>query len=154
MERISRFYFVYVATVLILISNCAVGHEKRANVNRIRRLANDDSLQLQQQQHQLHQKSASESNVNQRNVNSVKDRYNNDKIIFDRGDIYEAKNTERTPMPSMATTHNLLKSNETTNQYIGKANGEYQFRLDLNVDILFCYGKNLCRLLILFSFVF
>lgn len=127
-QQISGFHIVYVAIAIILISNCVDGHEKSANVNRMKRLTDIASMQLQQQQHQ--QKSTSEPNTDQRNSNTLKERFNNDKIVFDRGDLYETIYTERTTPATapMTISSNLPKSNETNHQYSGKANGEYDFR--------------------------
>ncbi|XP_055318519.1 uncharacterized protein LOC129576822 [Sitodiplosis mosellana] len=124
---------VGVAIAIILISNCVVVcHEKSANVNRVRRLTDNGPLmQLQQQQQQHHQQQ--QINTDQRHVNTFKDRLrNSDKIVFDRGDVYEAIKNDRTTTvasSSMTISNNLPKTNETNHQYSGKANGEYEFSL-------------------------
>lgn len=134
MNQMSLFNFAGAVTiiVIILISNCVVCHEESANVNRrMSRLTDDGSTTVQLQQHQ-HYHHHAEPNTDQRNVNTVKDqqRYtNNDKIIFDRGDLYSMINNIRTTtVSSMTIGNNLPKSNETNHQYSGKANGEYEFR--------------------------
>lgn len=134
MNRISSFYVAYVAFAILFSSLfCAFGHEYRsATADRIKRSTDDESLQPQQQ----HKKSASEPNVDATNThaNTPKDRYRNDKIIFEHDDMYNSKSTERTLLdsplfPSLeAIRSNPLKSNETNHQYSGKANGEYEFR--------------------------
>lgn len=123
-----------VAIAIILISNCVVVcHEISANVNRVRRLTDDGpSLQLQHRQYHRYQKSTSDQQINtdQRNVNTFKDRFNTDQIVFDRGDLYDKINAadQTTAASSMTISNNLPKSNETNHQYSGKANGEYEFR--------------------------
>lgn len=135
MSRISSFYVVYVAFVILFLSQfCAFGHEHRsATIHRLKRSTMDESLQPQQQQHK---KSASDPNhMDSIDEHLPKDRYKNDKIIFEQDDMYNSKTTERTldaPLfsPSLlAIRSNPLKStNETNHQYSGKANGEYEFR--------------------------
>lgn len=131
--RNSGFSVVHVAIAIILVANCVVGHEKSANVNRMKRLTDNGSMQLQQQQHP---KSATDLNSMPKTAQTLKDRHHNnndnDKIVFDRGDLYGTVNTQRAPssatVTSMTISSNLTKSNETNHQYSGKANGEYEFR--------------------------
>lgn len=90
---------------MVIVSNCVVGHEISANTRR----REDGPLQ-------------SEPNTDQRNT--FKDRFGGgDKIVFDRGEFYD-----RTTVPSMTINSNLAKTNVTSHQYSGKANGEYEFR--------------------------
>lgn len=120
-----------VGIIIILLSNCVVCHEKSANVNRKRRLTDDnDAMQLEQRQQQQQQKTSVEPNTDQRynDNNMFKDRFNSDKIVFDRRPT-TTTTTERTPTASMTiNNNNPMKSNETNHQYSGTANGEYEFR--------------------------
>lgn len=134
MNRISSFHVVYVAiTILFLSRFCVFGREKSSTVHRWRRSTDDDSIRFQQQ----HKKPAHESNVDvkKENTSISKDHYKNDKIVFEPENIYNSKTTQRTlDSPSLIPSlfairrDSLIKSNETTHQYFGKANGEYEFR--------------------------
>lgn len=105
---------------IVLISNYVVCHEKSTNDYRKKRFTDDDVVQLQQQ------KSSIEPIItDQRHLNMFKDRFNSDKIVFDR----HPTTTERLPTASMSISNNTpQKSNETNHQYSGTANGEYEFR--------------------------
>lgn len=119
MFQITWIHFVGITVAIVLISNCVVCHEKSTNNYRKRRFTDDDVVQLQQ-------KSSIEPFVtDQRHLNMFKDRFNNDKIVFDR----HPTTTERVPTASMSISNNTpQKSNETNHQYSGTANGEYEFR--------------------------
>lgn len=125
MNRISSFHVVYVATAILFLSQFgAIGHEIQsasASVHRMHRSMDDESLKPQQQH-------------NKKSTSDTK----NDNIVFEPDDVYDTKSTERTkdsPLfpPSLAIRSNTPKSNETNHQYLGKANGEYEFRLVRNV---------------------
>lgn len=67
--------------------------------------------------------------VEQRNVFLPKDRFDSDKIIFERVDLYThgMTTTDRTGILPMEMD-DKRKPNDTNQQYFSKANGEYQFR--------------------------
>lgn len=109
-----------------MMVNCAVCHEKSANVNQMRQLTDNEQQQLQLQQQ--YQKTSNEPNTDQRHANTFRDRFSNDKIVFDRGDVYGTVNTKPTEDSSMTINNMLSKSNETNHHYASKANGEYEFR--------------------------
>lgn len=117
-------FTVGVAIAIILISNCVVCHE---NFNRMWRMTDGGPL-VQLQQYKKPSSTFSELNADQRNVNTFKDRYNNDKIVFDRGDLHDKMTTVRTTVSSPILSNSPPKANETSHQYSGKANGEYLFR--------------------------
>lgn len=131
MNLISSFHFVYVAFAILFLSQfCTFGHEYRsATVHRLKRSTDVESVQRQQ-----YKKSARDpKQMDASHENAPKDRYKNDKIIFEQDDVFNSKSTERTPDTPLfpllvAIRSSPLKFNETNHQYSGKANGEYEFR--------------------------
>lgn len=108
---------VIVMTALILHSiDC---HDESANVNKTGQQTND--------------KQSMRPFYEQRNIFLPKDRFNDDKIIFDRVDLYShgQTTTDRPgiqPMMQMMMNDDGKRPNHTNQQYFSKANGEYQFR--------------------------
>lgn len=123
MKQISYFTLTGFAITILLISNCGVCHGKSANVDQVKRLTDDESSA------QLHHnyKVLNEANADQKAINAFKDRYNSDKIVFDRGDLYPI-NKDQTTIASTATSNDLPSVNKIIHQYSGKENGEYVFR--------------------------
>ncbi|XP_031622426.1 uncharacterized protein LOC116340213 [Contarinia nasturtii] len=121
-------FTVGVAIAITLLSNCVVCHETSANVNRMWRMTDHGPL-VQLQRYQKPSSSYTEINTDQRNT--FKDRFNNDKIVFDHGDLYDKMDNERTTVSSPIINNNPPNNNETYHQYSDKGNGEYVFSLTI-----------------------
>lgn len=143
----SCFYVIHIAITIVLASTCVDGHEKSANfyVNRMKRLTDNGSLQLQQWPHS---NTNTDINSNPKNVLTLNhystnnNNNNNDKIVFDRVDYYGMTNTQ-SPITPMTISRDLSKFNETNHQYTGKANGEYEFRWIFVLEISIKYIQNI-----------
>lgn len=113
-----------VMTLTISISQCVVCHDESANVNNTGRLTNERPL--------------IRPVFDQRNTYSPKDRFDNDKIIFDlpshEATTVPAEIKDRYGNGSGSGSENGIgngfgsKANDPDQQYYSKANGEYQFR--------------------------
>lgn len=111
---------VIIITLLIMLHDVDC-HDESANINKTDQISNEKQFN-----HPI---------ANQRFAFLPKDRYDNDKIIFDRGDLYlqgttattiTATSNERPASQWMNTDYR--KRNDTDQQYFSNANGEYQFR--------------------------
>lgn len=146
MNRFMRVFWSSVVTVLtiLLVVNDVVCHDYiSANVNRMEQMSDNDSVQFQQSDaSQPITYNATKTIIDKRNVLSNKDRFDNDKIVFD---FNKYKPNKPTTPPAVASMKPIAydritvtfspiisdatpKTNDTNQEYVSRSNGEYRFR--------------------------
>lgn len=115
----NRFACVVIVITLLIMLDVVDCHDESANINKTVQISNEKQIK-----HPI---------ADQRFAFLPKDRYDNDKIIFDRGDLYSTTTTTAAPISnqqpaSQSMNAHYRKRNDTDQQYFSNANGEYQFR--------------------------